>query len=42
MISPTQVVQFECMCIIGVGSIGTMVSGAGGRWPKALCGRIVL
>ncbi|WP_187432195.1 hypothetical protein ROLI_013270 [Roseobacter fucihabitans] len=29
--SPTWVVQFENYCMIGVWSIGTMASGAGGR-----------
>ena len=29
MISPTYAVHFECQCMIGLGFIGTMVSGAG-------------
>ena len=31
VISANQTAQFECECMIGLGSIGVMVSGAGGR-----------
>ena len=42
MISPTKVVQFDCQCMTGLWFIWTMVSGAGGRSPRGLCGRLVL
>jgi hypothetical protein len=31
----------ECQCMIGLWSIGMMVSGAGGRQPNALWGLLV-
>ena len=39
---PTCVAHLECWSMIGPGSTGTMSSGAGRQWPKALCGFLVL
>lgn len=35
-VCPHRVVRFDRWCIVGLWSIGTMLSGAGGRYPNAL------